>query len=78
MRGRPDWMNRTDDRILELLAGSGLICSPDVVAINLQASERWVSRRLSRLRDAGFVEAVDEDYYAVTDEGEAYLSRRGR
>ncbi|APW99967.1 MarR family transcriptional regulator [Halobiforma lacisalsi AJ5] len=73
MRPRVDWMNQTDDRILELLEESDLILSPAVAAINLDYSRNWVSRRMSKLEDADFIEKVDGSYYQITDRGRAYL-----
>ena len=73
MRPRVDWMNQTDDRILDLLDESDLTLSPAVVAVNLDYSRNWVSRRMSRLEDAELVEKVDGSYYRITDRGRAYL-----
>jgi predicted transcriptional regulator len=74
MRPRVEWMNQTDDRVLELLEDSGLALSPAVIAVNLDYSRNWISRRMSMLRDADLVEAVDRSYYQITDRGRAYLS----
>jgi len=74
MRPRVEWMNQTDDRILELLNESGLVLSTAVVAVNLDYSRSWVSRRLGKLTKAGLVENTEEGYYRITDRGRAYLS----
>lgn len=74
MRPRVEWMNQTDDRILEILDESGLILSPAVIAINLEYNRSWVSRRISKLVDAGLVETINEGYYQITDLGLDYLS----
>lgn len=74
MRPRVEWMNQTDDRVLELLAESGLILTPAVIAKNLEYTRNWVSRRIGKLEDAGLVEPVDSGYYRITDRGRAYLS----
>ena len=73
MRPRVEWMNQTDDRILELLAESDLILSPAVTAINLDYSRNWVSRRMGKLEDAGLLEQVKSGYYRITEKGEKYL-----
>ena len=74
MRPRVEWMNQTDNRILELLDESDLILSPAVAAINLDYSRNWVSRRMSKLEDAELIEKVDGSYYRITGQGRAYLS----
>lgn len=66
-------MNQTDDRILELLEESDLILSPAVIAVNLDYSRNWVSRRLSKLADAELVERRDGAYYRITEKGRDYL-----
>ena len=73
MRPRVEWMNQTDNRVLDLLEESDLILSPAVAAINLDYSRNWVSRRMSKLEDAGLIEKVDGGYYQITDRGRAYL-----
>ena len=74
MRPRVDWMNQTDDRILETLDESDLILTPAVLAKNLEYSRSWVSERISKLRETGLVENVDGSYYRITDQGRAYLA----
>lgn len=74
MRPRVDWMNQTDDRILELLAESDLALSPAVVAVNLDYSRNWVSRRMGLLQDADLIETAEGSYYRITDRGRAYLA----
>ncbi|ELY97551.1 phage PhiH1 repressor protein [Natrialba chahannaoensis JCM 10990] len=74
MRPRVDWMNQTDNRILELLDESELVLSPAVTAINLDYSRNWVSRRMSKLEKAHLIEKVDGSYYQITDRGRAYMN----
>lgn len=74
MRPRVEWMNQTDNRILELLDESNLLLSPAVTAVNLDYSRNWVSRRMSKLEDADLIEKIDGSYYRITDHGRAYLS----
>ncbi|ELZ30585.1 phage PhiH1 repressor protein [Halosimplex carlsbadense 2-9-1] len=68
-----DWMNQTDDRILELLDESGLDLSPSVIAHNLDYSRSWISRRIDKLEDSGLVEA-DGTYYHISEKGRDYLA----
>lgn len=74
MRPRVEWMNQTDDRVLELLEESDLILTPAVIAKNLEYTRNWVSRRVGKLEDAGLVEPVDSGYYRITERGRAYLA----
>ena len=74
MRPRVSWMNQTDDRILDLLDESGLLLSPAVIAVNLDYSRNWVSKRLARLLEAGLVKRSESSYYEITDLGQQYLS----
>ncbi|UVE50591.1 MarR family transcriptional regulator [Haloferax larsenii] len=74
MRPRVEWMNQTDDRVLELLDESDLILSPAVVAMNLDYTRNWVSRRISKLSKAGLLEEVERGYYRISSNGRAYLS----
>ena len=73
MRPRVDWMNQTDDRILELLDESGLELSPVVLSRNLDYSRSWVSQRLTKLSEVGLVGVDDGSYYYITDRGQDYL-----
>ena len=74
MRPRVEWMNQTDDRILELLAESDLILTPAVMARNLDYTRNWVSRRIGKLESAGLVEPLESGYYRISDRGRAYLA----
>ena len=74
MRPRVDWMNQTDDRILELLDESDLILTPAVMARNLDYTRNWVSRRVGKLESAGLVKPIDSGYYRISDRGRAYLA----
>lgn len=74
MRPRVDWMNQTDDRVLELLDESDLILTPAVIAKNLEYTRNWVSRRIGKLEHSGLVEPVDSGYYRITERGRAYLA----
>ncbi|OYR69023.1 winged helix-turn-helix domain-containing protein [Halorubrum ezzemoulense] len=74
MRPRVDWMNQTDDRILELLDESDLILTPAIIARNLDYTRNWISRRIGELEDAGLVDPVDTGYYRISERGRAYLA----
>lgn len=74
MRPRVEWMNQTDDRILELLEESGLLLTPAVLAKNLDYNRSWVSERISILVDAALIENPEKSFYKITDRGCAYLS----
>lgn len=74
MRPRVDWMNQTDDRILETLTESGLLLTPAVLAKNLEYSRSWVSERMSKLKRAGLVENPEGSYYRITEKGRDYLA----
>jgi len=69
-----EWMNQTDDRVLELLAESDLILTPAVIATNFEYTRNWVSRRIGKLEDAGLVEPVDSGYYQISGRGRVYLA----
>lgn len=73
MRPRVDWMNQTDDRILQLLEESGLELSQAVLAHNLEYSRSWVSRRMKKLADAGLIDS-EGNYYYITEKGRDYLT----
>lgn len=74
MRQPAAWMqNPTDERILEVLA-TGLELGPATIGRNIDRHRTGVSRRLSKLVEAGLVEKVDDGYYAITTAGEQYLS----
>jgi predicted transcriptional regulator len=67
-------MNQTDDRILSLLEESGLMLSPAVIAVNLDYSRGWVSKRLRKLLEAELVEKSESSYYKITEQGKQYLA----
>nr|WP_238392144.1 winged helix-turn-helix domain-containing protein [Halorussus amylolyticus] len=67
-------MNQTDDYILEILDESDLILSPSIIAVNLDYTRNWVSKRLGKLREAGLVERLNEGHYRITEKGREYLA----
>lgn len=62
-----------DDRILEALGESQMILSPSVIAKNIDYSRAEVSRRLSKLTERNLVDKIEDGYYRITEDGEAYL-----
>lgn len=62
-----------DDRILEALADSAMELTPTVIARNISYTRRYVNTRLGELVDYGFVERVERGWYAISDDGRAYL-----
>jgi predicted transcriptional regulator len=67
-------MTQADDRILETLEESGLILTPQVLAVNIDYSRHYVSERLALLLDAELVEKRDGGLYQITDRGREYLA----
>lgn len=67
-------MNQTDNRILELLEESNLVLSPAVIAVNLDYTRNWVSRRVSKLVQAGLIEETNGSYYHISEKGREYLA----
>ena len=63
-----------DERIIEILADSGLILSPTIIAENIDKSRPEVNRRLSELADRGFVHRVKRGRYVISERGVAYLN----
>ena len=72
-------MTNADDRILEFLQNDPnpkIVATPRVIAENIDFNRGYVTQRLSKLRDNGFVEYYDEGtgIYQITDRGRAYLA----
>ena len=57
-----------------LLDESGLLLTPATIAVNLDYTRNWVSKRLSRLLDAGLVERTDSAHYRITELGQDYIA----
>jgi hypothetical protein len=74
MRMDAEWMNRSDDRILELLRDHGNL-TPKAVENLDGPAQSTCQNRLPVLRKYGLVELVANTtgLYRITDEGEAYL-----
>ena len=72
----PEWMNKTDYRILRGLddADDFPIQSPAVIAKNLGITRQYASMRLKELVDRGYVEKVEDGYYRITPLGERKLT----
>lgn len=71
-----EWMRTIDDAILEVLAMSGLILTPSVIAYNIDYCRDEVNRRLTVLEREGLVERVERGKYRLTSRGEQYLEGR--
>lgn len=72
-RPRVPWMTQGDDRILETLASSGLTLSPRIISFNTEYSRNYVSKRLSKLCEAGLTVRIDEGLYEIAELGALYL-----
>ena len=72
MRRAADWMQPSDDRILELLREHELL-TPKQVEILGGPATGTAQNRLPMLRKYGLIERVDRGIYRLTDEGRAYL-----
>jgi len=75
MRYSGEWMQKWDDRILEILAeegprGVGYIDEHEAI----HSSHSTVSRRLSELADHGLVSKRGNGVYMITEKGKAYLN----
>lgn len=66
-------MTGLDDRILEMLASSGLVLSPSIIAYNLDRSREGVAKRIRKLERHGLIERETRGKYRITSEGRAYL-----
>ena len=73
MRPRVEWMTQADERILEFLAAKEIAASPSVIAVNIDYTKEYISRRCNKLEDAGLLQRVEARHYRVTDLGEQYL-----
>jgi len=74
VRPTEEWMTPLDDHILSLFHSTHLVLTPSIIAYNLDYSRSEVSRRLSELVDAGYVDRVAKGKYRMTESGEQYLS----
>ena len=80
MRGGPQWMTKSDDRILEVLDDLGAALSMRGIEINSKILDNRVpygtiNDRLPKLIDAGLITTVDEheQWYMISENGSAYL-----
>lgn len=74
-------MTGSDDKILELLADSGVALNKKAMEVNVELSDETISystlkRRLPKLEDAELVELVRErgGYHRITEREELYLA----
>ena len=74
MRYSADWMVLADDRILEYIremdsGGATKMANSGYV----RYSRQYISQRLNKLADKGFLRHLGNGVYVLTDRGEAYL-----
>jgi predicted transcriptional regulator len=72
----PEWMTRTDYRILEAMNDAEILSvqSPVIIAKNLGITRQYASMRLSELVERDLVEKVDDGYYRITERGRQELT----
>ena len=72
----PEWMTRTDYRILEAMNDAEILSvqSPVIIAKNLGITRQYASMRLSELVERDLVEKVDDGYYRITESGRRELT----
>lgn len=73
MRPRVEWMTQGDERILEFLRDKDIVASPSVIAVNIDYTNEYISRRCRVLEDAGLLQRVDASNYRLTDLGVDFL-----
>lgn len=76
VRRRPnvEWVNQTDDRILELLGETGLTLTPKIIAHETGYNRDWVKQRLPFLLHGGLISKEGKGLYRITDLGRRYLT----
>lgn len=74
MRPRIDWMTQADERILEFLLEKDIVCSPGVIAANLDYNSNYISRRCRKLTKGRLIQPADATNYRITELGERFLS----
>lgn len=73
MRKSADWMNITDERILELLSEEGQF-TPSIIAERIGKHPKYVNKRCRELQERGLLRNLRRGLYQITEEGEAYLA----
>ncbi|QCC58651.1 transcriptional regulator [Natrinema thermotolerans] len=68
-------MTGTDLQIIDAL-GRGLTLSPTIISDNTDKSREAISRRLSTLQAAGYVEKTGRGRYEITEKGMEFLEGR--
>lgn len=75
MRLSADWMTIADERILEFLKETGPRTPSKIVASDqVRFSRQHINNRCKTLESYGLVQNLGNGVYAITDEGEGYLS----
>ena len=72
----PDWMTKTDYRILSGLADAEElpIQTPMTIAKNIGITRQYASQRLTALVERDLVEKIDDGYYRITDTGRSVVT----
>lgn len=67
-------MTQADERILEFLYDKDIVASPSVIAVNIEYTSGYISRRCRLLSDARLLQRVDATNYRLTEFGAKYLT----
>lgn len=67
-------MTQADERILEFLHEKEIVASPSVIAVNIDYTGEYISRRCRKLTDAGLMQRVDPTHYRIPEKGERFLA----
>jgi repressor of nif and glnA expression len=67
-------MTQADERIMEFLQEKDILASPSVIAVNIDYTGEYVSRRCRKLDDSGLLQRVDASNYRLTDLGSRFLA----
>lgn len=67
-------MTQADERVLEFLNEKEIVASPSVIAANIDYTSEYISRRCTKLQDAGLLQRVDATNYRITGLGERFLN----
>lgn len=74
-RRSAEWMEQTDDRILEHIQEEGWSSPTIMVSLDsIEAPKGTLSDRCQMLSQAGFLAPIHEDMYELTTWGQQYLS----
>jgi len=75
MRKSGSWMSIWDDRILEFIDEEGSASPKELEDSGyFDVTKPHLSRRMQKLADKGFLVALANGVYLISDKGEAYLN----